>query len=254
MDLRSEGSELPEETEDCCERPLPVGSLKLYLETNPAAHLEFSCPIRGGGVKEHSWLSEQEIAKVVGTCGEDFLGLRNRAVLVVGFLTGLRLVELTRLTWDSINRDGQSLLVMRKGRKLTPVGLPSRVQSELSSWHSSVVSVRPSLPAQAPMFPQAHSQWTRFDEDRTERILWDRPLGDQGIQAVVRTAGSRAGFPTLAPHDMRRSYAALLETKGFPIVDISRMLGHANVAVTQRYLNNSPGRTAALASTLEVDL
>ena len=226
---------------------------KGYVAVNPATHLEFSAPVRGGGVREHTWLSEEEIAKVVATCDDSFTGRRNRCILLFGFLTGLRLIELTRLTWDSVSRDGSSVLVMRKNRKLTPVGLPTRLQHELSTWRIAV-SQSPSPASGGPLFPRTHSQWDSWDGDRGVTVLWDQPLGDQGIANVVRNAGKAAGFEGLCPHDMRRSYAALLETKGFSIVDISRMLAHANTAVTQRYLDNSPGRTAALASGLEVDL
>ena len=41
----------------------------------------------------------------------------------------------------------------------------------------------------------------------------------------------------LAPHDLRWTYAQLGYEGGVPDTQISRLLGHASVAVTQRYLN-----------------
>jgi integrase len=53
----------------------------------------------------------------------------------------------------------------------------------------------------------------------------------------VSKAGAAIGKPDLAPHDLRRTYAQLGYEAGVPITQISKLLGHANVATTQRYLN-----------------
>ena len=63
-----------------------------------------------------------------------------------------------------------------------------------------------------------------------------------GISAValfhiVQEHGAAIGKPDLAPHDLRRSYAQLGYEAGIPITQISKLLGHASVATTQRYLN-----------------
>jgi integrase/recombinase XerC len=62
-------------------------------------------------------------------------------------------------------------------------------------------------------------------------------LSSAGIFNVVRRAGQAIGKPGLAPHDLRRSYAQLGLSAGVPITQISKLLGHSSVAITQRYLN-----------------
>jgi integrase len=54
---------------------------------------------------------------------------------------------------------------------------------------------------------------------------------------IVRKHSAMIGLPTLAAHDLRRSYAHLGFEAGVPITQISILLGHSSVAVTQRYLN-----------------
>ena len=58
-----------------------------------------------------------------------------------------------------------------------------------------------------------------------------------GVFHIVRAAGEAIGKPSLAPHDLRRTYAQLGYEAGVPVTQISRLLGHASVATTQRYLN-----------------
>lgn len=54
---------------------------------------------------------------------------------------------------------------------------------------------------------------------------------------VVKKHGRAVGKPELAPHDLHRSYAQLGYENGVPITQLSKLLGHSSVAVTQRYLN-----------------
>jgi integrase len=45
--------------------------------------------------------------------------------------------------------------------------------------------------------------------------------------------------PSLAPHDLRRTYAQIGYESGVPITQISKLLGHTSIAMTLRYLNLS---------------
>ena len=53
------------------------------------------------------------------------------------------------------------------------------------------------------------------------------------LDATSQT-GPRSGWQ---PHDLRRTYAQLGYQAGIPVTLISRLLGHAAIATTQRYLN-----------------
>jgi integrase len=55
------------------------------------------------------------------------------------------------------------------------------------------------------------------------------------------------GVPRLATHDLRRTYAQIAYDARISIVQISKLLGHSSIAVTQRYLNLDldPERTAS---------
>ena len=59
---------------------------------------------------------------------------------------------------------------------------------------------------------------------------------------IVRKRGEQIGFdgvkrPKLAAHDLRRTYAQLGFEAGVPSTQISVLLGHSSVSVTQKYLN-----------------
>jgi site-specific recombinase XerD len=58
-----------------------------------------------------------------------------------------------------------------------------------------------------------------------------------GVFDIVQKHGEAIGRSELAPHDLRRTFAQLAYQAGVPITQISTLLGHANVATTQRYLD-----------------
>ena len=53
----------------------------------------------------------------------------------------------------------------------------------------------------------------------------------------MRKRGEVMGKLELAPHDLRRTYAQLGYEAGVPITQICKLLGHASITTTQRYLN-----------------
>ena len=63
---------------------------------------------------------------------------------------------------------------------------------------------------------------------------------DKGvIEAIVRKLGARAGVEKVHPHRFRRTCATFALRRGMPIEQVSKMLGHANIATTQVYLDLS---------------
>ena len=57
------------------------------------------------------------------------------------------------------------------------------------------------------------------------------------IFQLVNNYVNRIGIPGLAPHDLRRPYAQLGYEAGVKVTQISTLLGHANFAKTQKYLD-----------------
>jgi|CXWL01.1.fsa_nt_gi integrase len=214
-----------------------------FVKSNPASDLKFTVKAGHEGVLEHHWLSELQVADLIRSCPDDPGGRRARVLAMVGFTMGLRRHELAGLRWDQFTPDLSRYTFVGKGTKLATLGVPPQTRIELQSWRREAplgcTSVLPVLLAA---------------NNRPETIYWQRPISSSTIPAIVRTLGERVGITDLRPHDMRRSFAGILEAKGLPITDISRMLRHSNVGVTSVYLESNPTRTSALADTFELAL
>jgi integrase len=58
----------------------------------------------------------------------------------------------------------------------------------------------------------------------------------RSIFEVVQTSGIRIGVPSLAPHDLRRTFAKLAHKGRAALEQIQLSLGHASLTTTERYL------------------
>ena len=62
-------------------------------------------------------------------------------------------------------------------------------------------------------------------------------MSTTAIYDLVQKRGKMINKPDLQPHDLRRSYAQLGYEAGVPLTQISKLLGHADLSTTQKYLN-----------------
>jgi integrase len=214
--------------------------------TNPASQLKFTVRPGHGNAKQGRWLTEKEVGELIRSCGDDDRGRRNRLILMIGFFTGLRRSEIANLRWEHFNAAYTQVQVYGKGNKWATVGLPAQLTEEIRVWRSLAPAGSAFLPA---LF--ALNAWRT--EARDTYVNWAVPLGDRGLAEAVMRCGDRAGIE-LRPHDMRRTFAGLLEDKGVQIKDIARAMRHSNVGTTDRYLDNNPSRAVAVTSGFTLNL
>jgi integrase len=185
--------------------------------------IKTSSPI---GEKAHTWLTPAEVKRLAATCDDSPMGRRDHVVLALLAGAGLRRAEAAGLTFDAIilqpGRGGKLRTVLQvrgKGDKNRIVPISDPIANLIDKWHK-----------------------TSGGQGRICRSIGKggnlgAALSGVGIFQIVAYRGGLIGRPELAPHDLRRTYAQIAYDRGVSIVQISLLLGHANVATTQRYLN-----------------
>lgn len=149
-------------------------------------------------------------------------------ILLVSANTGLRLSEITHLTWEDIFWDEGKIAVSSKddwspkNHQERSIYIPDSLMGYFQDrWNST---------------------GTPQDEDwifpsKTGGALNTHTLGGR-IRTVFKKAGLyQKGCPTT--HWLRSTYASTLLQNGIPIHAVKEILGHCSVTVTELYLNTS---------------
>ena len=154
----------------------------------------------------------------VEIAGDDFLQLRDRAIVELFYSSGLRLAELLSLNLDSIDT-GQALVrVTGKGNKTREVPVGSHALAALARY----------LPQRSTV--AAVGETALFVSQRGTR------LAARSVQSrIAQLAITQGVEQRVHPHMLRHSFAShLLESSG-DLRAVQELLGHANLSTTQIY-------------------
>ena len=177
------------------------------------------------GHKAHTWLSMAEVQALLETCDGDIVGQRDRLALGLLVSAGLRRQEAVSLRFEDVvmlpveGKMRAVLSVTGKGKKSRTVPISDRLAAALDGWAAAT-----------------GGEGLVLRSLGRKRVLGES-MSTVAIFHIVRKHGAMIGKPALAPHDLRRTYAQLGHEAGVAVTQISRMLGHSNIATTQRYLN-----------------
>lgn len=165
--------------------------------------------VPSGDASHRRWLSRPALALL-------FRSAHGRERLLVGLegLNGLRRVEVLRLRYKDIHLDDAFLHVHGKGR-------------DGGHWRQ--------VPLCPPLVPLlARSLPGHAPEDR---LL---PLSSSGADLLLQRAAYRAGFPKegvrVSHHDLRRTFGRLAHEAGMDLVQLKNLFGHASLDQTVHYI------------------
>jgi integrase len=162
----------------------------------------------------------EEIIGVMRAAGDSADGLRLRGVIVMLWRAGLRISEALALNKTDLDPDRGAVLVRHgKGDKRREVGMDRWAWAHLEPW----LQLRTTLPAGA-LFCVVRGP-TR-----------GRPCAPTGSRGQLRRAGAAGVRRRFAPHQLRHAHAVEMSREGISLIVIQRQLGHADLAITSRYL------------------
>ena len=205
------------------------------ITSNPAENLEKVLMLRPQPVRTHRWLSEEQVRRVLDSVESSepltVQDHRDALVLRLGFTIGLRSFEIRTLPLAALaNLDKEQITVNGKGGKLADVFAPERTAVLLDSWLDRYEDPKPDDPVVIGF--RSVQDW-----ESGNRLLvpqWGRGITQQAIGRIVAERTAEVGLQ-VSPHDMRRSYAGIMEQK-VGVVETSRALRHAQISTTQLYL------------------
>jgi integrase/recombinase XerC len=159
---------------------------------------------------------------------QEYIPVRDTAILEVLYSTGMRIGELVTMTEARIDILSGIISVLGKGKKerLCPLGRPAeRALQNALSMRSDV--------------------WNSLGMkgDSKKVIFLNKnggPLTARSIERMLKTYVGYCGLkPTISPHALRHSFATHLLDNGADLRSVQELLGHASLSTTQIYTHVS---------------
>lgn len=170
-------------------------------------------------------LSESEVKKLIAACNTKYSrGARNAAILSVLYRCGLRCQECCDLELRDLDVEHETLRVRHgKGDHCRVVGIDSGTIGIITQWLKF----------------RGHEPGPLFITNRLKSICTSY------IRSFMTRLGRKCGISKrVHPHGLRHTLAFELAQEGVPIHVIQQVLGHDNVATTDRYIRHLHPRAA----------
>lgn len=166
-------------------------------------------------------LKQGEFGALIGVCLDgSAAGVRDAALVAVGYIAGLRRAELAGLQLEDYDQDAGSLTIRRgKGNKERVIPVADGAVVALGEW----LAVRG--PGAGPLF-------TRILKG--DHVTLDG-LTAQAVYYILSERAEQAGVKKFSPHDLRRTFAGDLLDAGADIATVQKLMGHANANTTAGY-------------------
>lgn len=225
-----------------------------FVRQDPADGLEHLY-LGTGERRPGRWLTRDEAHRLLDGCEAGDQGQRDRTLMTVALLTGLRRAELAGLIWRAVDLSGGRISVVGKGSKLATIGLPEQARSSLAAWRQVVADRqgRRGPGPNQPVFPTGRKFGGLNNSVEDYAFDWNRPLTVWTVRSIIARRAEAAGLGTVATHDLRRSFAGFLDEDGADLKGIQAALRHSSPDVTARcYLDRSPRRAVEAVAGLRL--
>ena len=178
----------------------------------------------------------EDLRRMVATCGDDPAGVRDRALLLLGFAAALRRSELVALDAADVEETHDGLVVTVRRSKTDQEGAGRKIGVPFGS-NPSTCPVR------------AWRAWVEEAEiadgplfrgiDRHGNIAAGR-LSDRGVALVVKRRAEQAGIDptTVSGHSLRAGLATSAAAAGVSERAIAATTGHKSMTVLRGYIRD----------------
>jgi integrase/recombinase XerD len=175
--------------------------------------------------KQAKTLNQQELRRVLDYTATRKHSIRNRALVLTSFLSGMRVGEIASLRYsDVVSADGtikneiHLTAQQTKGNKGRTVFVNDRLRKELESYIATYKPI-----------------------NTNRRFFYSQKVTSDGFTANTLTQYfhhlyKRVGIDGASSHSGRRSFATNIASKGVGIRVLQKLLGHKNIQTTSVYI------------------
>ena len=206
-----------------------------YLLKNPMNKVEM---IKEKKVKKKAF-SEIEVEKIRDACTTS----REKALVEILFSSWGRVSEISQIRIDEI--ENGKVTLHGKGEKDRTAFLNAKAQLAIEQYmneredHNPFLFPKMMFAGSIPVLQQKIRKKADLKEwYKCSDCVDPYDHTDKGtVESIIRKIGKQAGVENTHPHRFRRTGATFALKSGMDITTVSKILGHANLSVTQVYLD-----------------
>lgn len=184
-----------------------------YLRANPASMIKTP---KGKDTLNERILIEEDVKKLIAAAKNE----RDRLILVLLYILGLRVSELVALNWSDfrpISEESVAVTILGKGSKTRTLLINHQLWKQLK---------------QLPQSDKCQAVFISRLKNRLDR---------HAIHRMIKDAALRAGINlNTSAHWLRHSHSTHSLKHGAAVELLMKSLGHSSLAVTSRYLHVQP--------------
>lgn len=201
---------------NACYRAIKTFLLWYWVETDqekPNPIMKVKIPKLALALLEPASLDD--ITKMIKTCGKDFHGLRDRAIILTLLDTGVRGAEMIAINLVNLKlTTGAIQIIQGKGRKPRSVYLGQMTRKTVRAYLKIRTDNNPAM-------------WITEQDNRL--TYW-------GLRELVERRALKAGVKPPTLHSFRRAFALAMLRAGVDVYTLQELMGHADLQVLRRYL------------------
>lgn len=193
-----------------------------YIQNNPMQKIHFQKEV----IPVIRTFNNDEIKRMIHYySGHTFLQRRNNLIMIMLVDSGVRNNELCNIQMNDIQEN--AIKIYGKGKKIRYVPLTPAINKSLIRY----LRVRNEYIYDKTTY---HTQYLLLSQK-------GKKLTPETIERVVKKCGQECGIREeirCSPHTCRHYYAQTQLKNGCDLFVVSRLLGHSNINITQRYLHS----------------
>lgn len=171
-----------------------------------------------------NFLQYNEFEDIINSCGDDGLGIRNRALLELLIASGLRVGEIVKIELNNLDFNNRSIKILGKGKKERIVYFGEYAKESLDNYLNN---------SRNKLLGKKESQYLFVNH------LGD-PLTTRGVADIIERIISKTAIEkNISPHTFRHSFATMLINEGANSKTVQELLGHSSIGTTSIYTHLS---------------
>lgn len=180
--------------------------------------------------KDHrlpNFLKYEDLEKILATCDDTPLGIRNALIIELLYSTGIRLSELVNIKINDIDYSNNIIKVLGKGNKERIVYFGKYAVECLNSYFNN-------------------SRNILLKAKKTDCLLINylgNPITDRGVRDIINRVIKESAIKNkISPHTLRHTFATHMLNEGADLKTVQELLGHVSLSTTGIYTHISNER------------